>query len=388
MRLWQIFTKCAMEQKRDLWVLGLSVAFAPLFVIIYWLVTSAGGSTTYGVMVLNQDRGAVTTSGTQLSSGLELIDDMRQLAYKNGSPLLRILPVDDRTVAETRLRNRDAALLVIIPQDFSTAVLTARNKQPISPAQVEFVGDLTNPYYTIAAVSVMTTVDSFSMAAEGSPRPIQLLETALGGSSARTEFENYVPGLLILAIVLLVFQASIMVARESEGGKLKRLRLTGISAFEFLGGITAWLIVVAVFSLAITFLTAVLCGFRSQGPIWLALLISILACISIIGVGLIVASFAKTVTQAFIIANFPLGFFMFLTGAVFPLPRTNLFTLFGHGVAIYDFLPPTHAVMALNKIFTLGAGFQDIIFELVALTLLSALYFFIGVALFHKLNME
>ncbi len=46
-------------------------------------------------------------------------------------------------------------------------------------------------------------------------------------------------------------------------------------------------------------------------------------------------------------------------GAAFPLPRFTLFTLFGRGFALPDLLPPTHAVVALNKIFTLGAGLGE-----------------------------
>jgi ABC-2 type transport system permease protein len=102
---------------------------------------------------------------------------------------------------------------------------------------------------------------------------------------------------------------------------------------------------------------------------------------------LIVACFSKTVSQAFVIANFPLGFLMFLTGAAFPLPRMNLFTLAGRGFALADLLPPTHAVVALNKIFTLGAGLEQVAFELAALTLLSALYFGLGVWLFQRTQM-
>ncbi len=88
------------------------------------------------------------------------------------------------------------------------------------------------------------------------------------------------------------------------------------------------------------------------------------------------------------IANFPLGFLMFLTGAAFPLPRPTLFTLFGHSISYADLLPPTHAVIALNKVFTLGAGFQDVLFEICALILLTILYFAIGVWLFQRTQMS
>ena len=79
---------------------------------------------------------------------------------------------------------------------------------------------------------------------------------------------------------------------------------------------------------------------------------------------------------------------MILTGTVFPLPRTNLFELCGHGVALYDFLPPTHAVIALNKIFTLGVGAGGVAYELAALVFLSLFYFGVGAWLFQQTQMR
>jgi ABC-2 type transport system permease protein len=161
-----------------------------------------------------------------------------------------------------------------------------------------------------------------------------------------------------------------------------------LSAFDYLGGTTLWLALIAVLSVLLTFVTAVACGFRSQGSLGLAILVGVLNSLSIIGLGLLVACFSKTVSHAFVIANFPLGFLMFLSGAAFPLPRTNLFSLFGHGFALPDLLPPTHAVIALNKVFTLGAGLGEVTFELSALTVLTLLYFGLGVWIFSRTQMK
>ena len=55
---------------------------------------------------------------------------------------------------------------------------------------------------------------------------------------------------------------------------------------------------------------------------------------------------------------------------------------------IYDLLPPTHAVNALNKVFTMGAGLGEVAFELIALILLSILYFGAGVWLFQRMHLR
>ena len=388
MRLWSVFRKSVREQKRDLMVLALSLAFAPLFVVIYWLMTGGSGSTAYGVLVINDDVSVATANGSTLAAGEDVLQAMRGLTYKNGSPLLKISRVTDRAGAEAQLRNRDAAALIIIPPDFSRVIRAAQEGGEPITTSVTFVGDLTNPYYTIAAVTTMSVADNYIQAVSPQPRPVGIIEIFLGASAARTEFENYVPGLFVLSVILLVFQASMAVAREIEGGTLRRLQLTRVTSFELLGGITAWLVVVAVAEVLVTFVTAWACGFRSQGPLWVAVMVGIITSLSIIGVGMIVASFSKTVSQAFVIANFPLGFFMFLTGAAFPLPRYTLFTLAGHAVGLADILPPTHAVVALNKVLTLGAGLGDVAYELTALITLSVVYFAVGVWLFQRTHLR
>jgi ABC-2 type transport system permease protein len=388
MRLLNVVLKCFREQKRDLWVLGLSIAFAPLFVVLYYLMTGGTGSTSYNVLVINQDQPVIRSDGSKLAAGQEVMLGLREAAYKNGNPLLKVIQGEEQAEAEKEVRDRQASVLLIIPANFSETLADYQAGDTLSSTQITFKGDLTNPSYTIAAAIVMTVTDTYVSATTQAPRPVVLNEIPLGASSSRSEFENYVPGLLVMAVVLMIFQAAMMPAREIESGTLRRLRLTTITSFEYLGGLSIWMTLIAILSVLVTFATAVALGFRSQGPLSLAILIDIVATLSIIGVGLIVACLSKTVSQAFVIANFPLGLLMFLTGAVFPLPRPTLFNLFGHAFSYADLLPPTHAVIALNKIFTLGAGFQDVLFELAALVILTVLYFGIGVILFQRTQMR
>jgi len=396
MRFWNVFRKTVREQKRDLWVLALSLAFAPLMVLLYWLFTGGNATTSYGVLVIDQDVGFTLPDGTLLEAGKEVIQAMQDLTFKDGSPILQVELASERSSAEKQLREREAAALVIIPADFSQVVAEtpkmvsaeAQKGKSFPNTSVEFIGDLTNPYYTVAAVMAMTAVDGYAMTATKDYRPIALVETPLGDSAARSEFEMYVPGLFVLAVIMMLFQAAMSVAREIEGGKLKRLRLTPMRAFDLLGGLTAWLLIVAVIEVLVTFAVATALGFRSQGDLWIAVLVGVITSFSIIGIGLIVASFSKTVSQAFVIANFPFGILMFLSGAALPVPMGTLFTLGGRDFNFADLLPPTHAVAALNKVFTLGAGIQEVWFELIALFLLSLLYFGLGIWLFRKMHLK
>jgi ABC-2 type transport system permease protein len=245
-------------------------------------------------------------------------------------------------------------------------------------------GDLTNPYYPVAVILATSAVESYVQQVTGHFRPLQYAEEPLGGSGARTEFETYVPGLFIFAIVMLVFIASMTVAREVEAGTLHRMKITRMKSFELLGGVGLSLVIIGLIAEILALATAFALGFQSHGPLWVALLIGAVTSVAVIGVGMVVAAFSKTVAQAFIIANFPLALFMFFTGAVFPIPSVFLFDVAGRSISLYDFLPPTHAVVALNKVLTLGVGVNEILYELVMLLILSAVYFAAGSWLFRR----
>ena len=55
MRLFSVFRKSMREQLRSVWLLILTVSIAPVFVLVYWFITG-GGTTTYKVMVINNDQ--------------------------------------------------------------------------------------------------------------------------------------------------------------------------------------------------------------------------------------------------------------------------------------------------------------------------------------------
>jgi len=378
MKILKIFWKSLKEQTRDWSTLSLSLIIGPFFVLLYWLMIPSG-STTYGVVVLNQDKG---------SSGADTIAVMEALSYASGDPLLDVTTVTDRAEAETLLQDRDAEVLIIIPEDFSETLRRASLGDESTTSAITLVGDLTNPYYAIGAIMASSAIDEYVQDVTGETRPITIEEIALGASRGRSEFDLYVPGMLIISVVMLVFIVSMTITYEVEAGTLRRLQLTRMTAFDLLTGISLSTILLGIIAVLLTFLVAMALGFESQGPIWAAMLIGAITAIAVVGVGLIVAAFSKTVSQAFIIANFPLIFFMFFSGAVYPLPRIRIFEVAGRVISLYDVIPPTHAVIALNKILTLGTGLIDVLYELISLVILSALYFAIGIWLYYQRHMQ
>ncbi|MFH0992689.1 MAG: ABC transporter permease [bacterium] len=384
MRLWSIFLKSMKEQLRSGWTLAIIISFAPLFVFAYWLFLG-GGSTTYGVLLLNEDRGIRQSDNSIRRYSNGAIASLSKISYPDGQQILRIIPVTERVEAEAKLKDRVASTLLIIPPTFSEA-LQSRDTSIVS--RLVIVGDLSNPYYAVAAVLSSAALDDYIKQVCGVKLPVQMIEEPLGSSATRTEFELYVPPLLILAIVLMLFQTAMTVAREVESGTLRRLQLSQCTSFDILGGISLTQVLISILTVVLTFYTAVAFGFRSAGSLWIAMLLGVVTSFGVIGVGLLIACFSKSVSDAFIFANIPLVFLMIFTGAMFPLPPVNLFMVGGRAINLFEILPPTHAVVAINKVLTLGAGLGDVLYELVALTVLSVTYFLLGVWLFQRLRMK
>ena len=373
--------------RRDPWSVGLTLVFAPLFIVFYWLFTQ-GGSTAYSVLILNQDQGAILEGGKPFNAGELSLQEIEAVRYEDGKPLLKVRRAGSLESAERILRDRGAAAYLIFPPEFSQAIADRQSGDRNAGVTLIFGGDLTNPYYTIAATLALGAVEHYVNEATGQVPVLQYHEQALGASSARTEFEIYTPGIIIFAVTMLIFLASMTIAREIETGTLRRLQITPLTSFEFLGGVTLALVSLGILAVCLTLATAQVLGFRSQGPIWVAALVAALTSLAVIGSGMIVACFARTVSQAFVIANFPLGIFMFFCGVIFPIPKVVIFHIGGREIGLFDALPPTHAVVALNKILTLGVGLQEVTFELGALILLSLLYFALGVWLFQRLRLR
>ncbi|PKN98772.1 MAG: hypothetical protein CVU42_11180 [Chloroflexi bacterium HGW-Chloroflexi-4] len=381
MRLIRVFLKSMREQLRSYWLLILSISIAPVFVLLYWMITG-GGSTTYRVLIINRDQQNAE------SVSAEVIEKIQQLSYSDGQPILKVTLIEDQTTAETKLRNREATALMIFPENFSSTLLAAGKGQKVESVKLTLIGDLTNPYYPMVSIMAVSAVDEYVKDMIGQYSPVVLNEIPLGASAARTEFEMYVPALLILAVVMLIFQVAMTITREVENGTLRRLQMTKMTAFDLLGGISLTQVLIGAACVLFTFLTANMLGFSSQGSLWIAVLIGVVTSFSIIGIGLMIACLARTVSEAFIYSNFPLIFLMFFTGAVFPIPPMPIFTIAGRTIGMFDFLPPTHAIIALNKVLTLGAGLKDVAYELILLLILSALYLAIGVFLFNKYRLH
>lgn len=371
---------------RSGWDLILSISLAPLFIIIYWVFMGGAAALTLDVVVINQDR----INGIAQPGSEELVRRLSDLKQTDGTPVLRIKMLDNQAAAERKLKDHQALAAIMIPSGYSKEILRVRNSggKMATESSVVVMGDQGHPYYAVAASFIFSELENYVVDATLQPTPFNLQEKFIGDNIVRKEFDNYVPGLLVAAITMIIFSVSIAVSREIESDTIRRLKLTRMSSFDLMGGVSAAYVFFSLISVLLSFGVAILLGYHYIGSLALAVIICIMAAMAAIGAGLITACFSRTAGRAAVVANFPLLIMLFLSGAIFPLPSPPLFTIGERAIRLFDFLPTSHAVTALNKVLNMGAGLNEIIFEMAALLALTLLLFFAGIWFFRRLQMR
>lgn len=378
MRTWIVLRKAARELRREPVMVALTLVFAPVMVVLYQMVFPEVGA-GYQVVVVDEDE-----PGQAPDAAAQVVEALRAGTAADGGALLDVRTAATREDARDAVERRDAVALVVLPAGFSEAVAALADDASAPAATYTVSGDLTSSGYLVAAVLVDAGVQQAVADATGRTPAVVPVEEALGDSAGRSEFEVYVPGLMVFAVIMLVFLAAMVVAREFESGGMRRLRLTRMTGGEYLVGTTAVLTALGGVAVLATVGTAAALGFTSAGPMWVAALALVLATLSVVGVGMAVAAVTRTVVKAFVVANFPLAILMFFSGAMFPMPRVTWFELAGRPFGPFELLAPTHAVTVLNRVVTLGASAGDVLIDLGFLAALTAAYLAVGVALLRR----
>jgi ABC-2 type transport system permease protein len=386
MRWYYVFVKAIREQLRDYWILILTVMMTPLFVALYFLMVDTG-DVRYDVVLVNRDLGAAA-GGARVNLGDSLVLALRELAAEGELSVLTYTLGESREFSIGLLKNKQADVMVVIPENLSLSLLEPSGMAE-PPAQLELLGDLTRMEYIVGAIWTEELINSFVLETTGIRLPVSWKETALGHSGDRSEFELYVPGLLILSIIMIIFSASAAIVREPETGTLERLKISQLSSLEFLGGISLVQIIIAMLSLGLALLAALALGYSLiPGSLGFLLLIAFLTALSMISFSLIVAAMCRSIKEVAIIGTFPLFLLMFFTGAAFPISGGKLFTIGGYDVMLNDILSPTWAVEALNKVLIRGMEVRDTLPEMVALITLTVFYFVLGTWTFKMRHMR
>lgn len=382
MKIISIIVKSLKEQVRSYWVLLLSLSMGPFFIFVYFLILETS-KPQYNIIIVNNDKG-VLNDGRQINHGENLIAFFRSSRADTIPIPLAIEEVSEHISGIEKIKNKQADALIVIDDSFSLAIDKRKSSENAAIPRVEFTGDLTNTNYLISAVWANEIINEYTIQATHINKIVEVKETPLGTSATISSFDIIVPGILIVSLIMLMFTASIAFVSEVENKTILRLKLSRVSTFEFLTGTGVVQLIVGVISVLLTLLTSVLLGFHYTGSLLIMISIACLTSLSIISFSLIIAAITRSASEVLVVGNFPMFLFMFFTGAAFPLKRDALFTIAGYPVNIQGLLSPTHAISALNKTLIMNMGIRSILPEIIAIIILTILYFIIGALIFKQ----
>lgn len=387
MRFFVYWGKTLKENLREWKISIFALVFGPFFV--YMMYAYFGAATpSYSLLVADRDSPAETGSGRSVRAGEDLVAAWAAARYPDGKPVFKITAVGDIDEARRLLKNRDADLLIVVPEGLSRAIDgQAGGRAGVIPP-LRNVGDESSVRFMVAAAFADSISYAYLGTALGKELPVFVEFEAAGVGRPRNEFDLYVPALLVLSMIMILFTAAASLIKEVDKGTITRLVLSKLTTAEFMGAITANQLFIGLIGLGLTYLSAVSVGYRGAGSALLILLVGTVSILSVMAVSLLVAAWLKTIYELLTVGVFPFFVLMFFSESMFPLPRLALFTLAGRSLYVNDILPTALTVKAFNKILNFEAGLGEISFELGAMLVLTAVYFALGAWAFRQRHLR
>lgn len=432
MKFVTIAVKGLKEIARDRGLLAMTLLFPMVFMLVFGYAFGAGGGQNrpYDIVVLNNDMGTSLSYGDSeyFNFGENFTQVLRYLKYENSTVSMFNLHNATRKEALNLLMNRRAACIVTIPENFSEAMEATINSTirttvaflvsmnfslpenvtlPALPeatnitAIVIIEGDMGYIDFGIAQSIIRGVLSSYIETIRSEtgkqvlkvvPEEIKVGEElehmsveveSVSGTREFTIFDYQAPGIIVFGLLMGSIGVAGALARETESQTLSRLKVSLMKSFDLLFGTLLPWALLAVAQLLILFGVALAMGFHWVGgasSLLIAILIGFIAGVSCVSLGLLVAAFCKNeghATTLGMLVSVPLSF---LVGAFFPLPS--------QAEAVTVFLPWRQACTALISVLTYGAQLQDVMPNITAMILETAVLFSLGVIAFAKVRLK
>jgi ABC-2 type transport system permease protein len=373
MKLVATIMKTWKENLRDWKILVMVFLFSPFFLLNMHLLY-AGEATTYKVGIINQDDGVKSA---------ELISRMEDIEGQDKIKLMQLSYTDNLNELKIKIKEKEIDIGIVIPENYTEILNNAKN-QINDSSSITFYGSMNNLHYTVAAVMIADVVNTQGMDAIQFSLPMPISENFLEKKLPLNEFDSYVPGLITLSILMILFPATASIVKENDKKTLLRLKLSRLGAVNFLVGISIVQAFIAIIALIISYWSALGLGYRPVGSFRMILLVGVVSSLSMVSISLVVASFLNTIFDVLTVGCFPFFLLMFFSGSMFPLPNMKVFSIYGYSFGLTDVLPLTHTANAFNKILNYGAGINDVLFDINMIVILTVIYFVAGLFLYQK----
>ncbi|MFT3982184.1 MAG: ABC transporter permease [Ferruginibacter sp.] len=194
----------------------------------------------------------------------------------------------------------------------------------------------------------------------------QISVESLNWYNPRSEYKYYmVPGILVLLLTMIGgFITALNIVREKEIGTIEQINVTPIKKWQFILGklIPFWIIGMIVFTLGLIVMYLVY-GIFPAGSLFVLYSFAAIYLVALLGLGLLISTFADNQLQAMFIAFFFMMIFMLMSGFF-----TSTSSMPGWAKTISEVTPVTHFIKVVRLIVLKGAGFSSVGMEFLYLT--------------------
>jgi ABC-type multidrug transport system permease subunit len=360
------------ETFREPGLLALTLLVPVFFLFITWIGYSREPRPLTRRMLVVRESSPGGAEGNAAAEAADFLSDLAALRHADGRAVFAITTAAEEAGIGQALRERTADIAVIFPN------------APSGGLGYRVQGDGASLAFIAASHAFDGAYAGYTLRRSGRIRPIAVEAAGLPLPGPRSEFEEYVPGMMIFAVLMLIPLTGTFIGREIRKGNMRRYRLAGLSAASYLCGIGISQAVIAVLQALIMLASAAAFGFSLNGSAALAILVLFVVSLSSIAFGLLTACVVSSDSAAINLGSTVTMLQVFLSGSFFAIGSPELFALRGHAVTLFDFLPATRANAMLKLVLSGGASVADVAFSLSFVMALTALLFAAGVAVFSR----
>ncbi len=190
-----------------------------------------------------------------------------------------------------------------------------------------------------------------------------------------------VPGILAILVTMVgSFLAALNIVAEKEVGTIEQLNVTPVRKYQFILGklIPFW--VLGIISISIGIVVAkIVFNLWPVGSILTIWSVAAIYLLSVLGIGLLVSTFADTQQQATLFAFFFMMIFILMGGLFTPVESMPEWAQ-----VISSINPPTYFIRAIRAIYIKGSGLYDLRYDLLIIALIALVFNLLAVWNYRK----
>lgn len=277
--------------------------------------------------------------------------------------------------------NGDTDIILTIPPSFEKDLIK-ENKNKLHVAADAVNGVRANLGVAYAAQIIAAFNQEIREEWVQMPRFVDRPQIEITSANWYNPHVNYylfmVPGILAILVTMVgSFLTALNIVAEKEVGTIDQLNVTPLKKYQFILGklIPFW--VLGMLSVTIGMLVAfIVFGFIPVGSFLTIYVYSAVYLLGVLGIGLLVSTFAETQQQATLFAFFFMMIFILLGGLYTPIESMPDWAQW-----LTKINPPVYFIKAIRAVYIKGSSFQDLLPDLYAM--IGFAFLFNGLAIWN-----